>query len=87
VIVTLRGETAFPEIVTVAVDPGLGEGVGEGLGEGAGAGAGAGDGDGEAEGESLPPHADALRIIRNAQTTTATEYVWWLRIRRTSSKC
>lgn len=78
VIVTARGETAFPEIVTVALAPGLGDGVGvgEGLGEGVGDGAG--------EGESLPPHADAVSMIKNAQTTTAPKYVWCLRIRKTS---
>ena len=56
-IVTLRGETAFPEMVIVAA-PGVGAGVG--FGAGAGAGAGAGEG---AEGEELEllPQAAAAR--------------------------
>ena len=51
-IVTLRGETAFPDIVIVA-PPGVGVGVGDGAGAGEGA-------EGELE---LPPHATAVSMI------------------------
>ena len=61
-IVTVRGDTAFPEMVIVAPP-----GVGVGVGVGDGAGAGAGDGEDGVELE-LPPHAVAARS-RNAQST------------------